>query len=60
MGRSKNFLTNLEGIKTTVGWAQWTFYKSPKYEDVKAGGKQDMLVVKIEYDESLRSLRTNI
>jgi len=42
-------------IKTTVGYANG-HTENPKYEDVKAEKTGHVETVKIEYDESLRSL----
>ena len=52
----QKYFDQFEGIiKTTVGYANGRA-ENPKYEDVKAGKTGHVETVKIEYDESLRSL----
>lgn len=52
----QKYFDQFEGIiKTTVGYANGRT-ENPKYEDVKAGETGHVETVKIEYDESLRSL----
>ena len=52
----QKYFDQFEGIiKTTVGYANGRT-ENPKYEDVKAGKTGHVETVKIEYDESLRSL----
>ena len=52
----QKYFDQFEGIiKTTVGYANG-HTENPKYEDVKAEKTGHVETVKIEYDESLRSL----
>ena len=52
----QKYFDQFEGIiKTIVGYANGRT-ENPKYEDVKAGKTGHVETVKIEYDESLRSL----
>ena len=52
----QKYFDQFEGIiKTTVGYANG-YTENPKYEDVKAEKTGHVETVKIEYDESLRSL----